>query len=104
MILDQNYYHHCTTAHKDIKLHKTETGIGECAYTNWGEDGGQDADAEAEAERDEAKQHRFTGCFSLYLNVGHSAAQIEHTKINDTLQNEGEDRNIRIVKKADAHR
>ena len=61
LILDQNYYHHCTTAHKDIKLHKTETGIGECAYTNWGEDGGQDADAEAEAERDEAKQHRFTG-------------------------------------------
>jgi len=58
LILDQKY-HNCTTAHKDIKLHKTETGIGECAYTNWDEDGGQDADAEAEAERDEAKQQQI---------------------------------------------
>ena len=30
---------------------------------------------------------RFTGCFSLYLSIGHNAAQIEHTKINDILQN-----------------
>lgn len=59
-------YQHCTTAHKGIKLHKTETGIWECAYTNCGEDGGQDADAEAEAERDEAKQQQIHKGIKLY--------------------------------------